>query len=180
MSFLTPYISWLELLGRLLLAMILGAVVGWEREKQNKPAGLRTHMLVTLGAAAFVLSGLELLDALSAQYERARLDPTRVVEGVVGGIGFLGAGSIIQARGNVAGITTAASVWISGAIGAACGMGAYLIAAVTALLTLITLGLLGVLERRYLPDPGVKAPKEEGGTPTSAAPVDVGSAKQGV
>jgi putative Mg2+ transporter-C (MgtC) family protein len=167
MSFELPNVSLLELLLRLLAALLLGASLGWERERQQKPAGLRTHMLVTLGSASFALLGTEMLDALSPQHARSRIDPTRVIEGIVGGIGFLGAGSIIRSRGNVEGLTTAASVWVAGAIGAACGLGLYAIAVLTSGFALVTLWVVGALERRINPQqppPGGK-PADETGPP---------------
>ena len=142
---------------RLLCAVLLGGLIGWDRERREKPAGLRTHMMVTLGSAAFVLLAFEVAAEVSSRYGAEGLDPTRVLQGVVGGIGFLGAGSIIQSRGHVKGVTTAASVWVSGALGAACGMGAYLLAVVTAGLALVILTVVGRLEpqgRNHVePDP---------------------------
>jgi putative Mg2+ transporter-C (MgtC) family protein len=146
MSFTLPSVSFPELLLRLFAAILLGASLGWERERRAKPAGLRTHMMVTLGAAAFTLLGTELMVEISP-HEHARPDPTRVVEGIIGGIGFLGAGSIIQSRGNVEGLTTAAGVWVAGGIGAACGAGMYSIAASVTVLSIVTLWTIGVLER---------------------------------
>jgi putative Mg2+ transporter-C (MgtC) family protein len=82
---------------RLLVAVVLGGILGWERERIGKPAGLRTHMMVTLGAALFVLLGVELLMEYSERVEDARLDPTRVLQGVVGGIGFWAQGASFTA-----------------------------------------------------------------------------------
>jgi putative Mg2+ transporter-C (MgtC) family protein len=143
-------LSWglLEPAVRLLVALVLGALVGWEREKKGKPAGLRTHMMVTLGAATFVLLGVYLDTSLADGAHQSRVDPGRAIQGVVGGIGFLGAGSIIQSRGSVQGVTTAASIWVSGAIGAACGIGAYWIALLTAVFARIVLGVLLRLEKQ--------------------------------
>jgi putative Mg2+ transporter-C (MgtC) family protein len=140
-----------ELLLRLLVAAVLGAALGWEREVRQKAAGLRTHMLVTLGAAVFTVLALEAVDTLAARYPASNLDPTRVIEGIVGGIGFLGAGAIIRSKGGVRGLTTAASVWICGAIGAASGFGAYGLAVLGAAFALVTIAGLGVLERRLEP-----------------------------
>lgn len=145
-----PHTPLPELLLRLGLAVVLGAAIGWERERKDKPAGLRTHMMVTLGSAAFALLGVELLADLSPDYARARLDPIRVLQGIIGGIGFLGAGSIIRSPGNVEGLTTAAGVWVAGSVGAACGLGMYALATAVAVLVLITLTVVGTLERRFL------------------------------
>lgn len=131
-----------DVLIRLPLATLLGALIGWERETGGKPAGLRTNMMVALGASTFTLVSTSLASA-SAQEAG---DPIRIVTGVATGIGFLGAGSIIQTRTGVEGMTTAAGIWVVGAIGAACGLGAYLIAIVAALLGLVILGILRRLE----------------------------------
>lgn len=148
MSFELPNLSVFEMLLRLLVAAVLGAAMGWEREHQDKPAGLRTHMMVTLGAASFALLGAEMLAEFSPEYARARMDPIHVVEGIIGGIGFLGAGSIIRSRGGVEGLTTAASVWVAGGVGAACGVGMYAIAVATSGFSLFTLWVIGRLEQR--------------------------------
>lgn len=132
---------------RLILPTLFGGVIGWERESKDKPAGLRTHMLVGLGASCFTLVGLELFEQLRAQ-AWATLDPIRVVEGVAGGIGFLGAGSIIKASREARGLTTAAGVWTVGGVGAACGLGFFWIAGLTSLLALLVL-LVGRLPTRF-------------------------------
>jgi len=128
---------------RLVLAVLLGGVLGYERESQGKAAGLRTHMLVSLGAALFVIGA----------------DPTgtfndsmsRVIQGVVAGIGFLGAGTIIKSESlsNIRGLTTAAGLWLTAAMGVAIGLGQEVVAIMTTLLALIILQLLPlVLERK--------------------------------
>jgi len=124
--------SLMEVALRLFVASAIGALIGWDRERADKPAGLRTHMLVALGAASFTLLGFEVGDHLAPKTGDG-FDPTRVLQGVIGGIGFLGAGAIIQNRGHVSGITTAASVWVAGALGSAAGVGAYVLAVFTAL-----------------------------------------------
>jgi putative Mg2+ transporter-C (MgtC) family protein len=136
-----------DVVGRLLLALVYGALLGLERELRHKPAGLRTHMMVSLGAASFTLVSLQLVAAATAQHG-LRSDPIRIVEGVTAGVGFLGGGSIIQSRGSVEGITTAAGMWVVGAIGIACGAGAYLLAMVTAILAFTILWVLGAIEHR--------------------------------
>jgi len=111
---------------RLAAAAVLPAAIGWDREARRKPAGLRTHMLVGLGAAGFVVVGLALLERPPVDAPATlRLDPLRLLDGLIGGIGFLGAGTIIQARGRVEGVTTAAGIWSAAAIGAACGIGRF-------------------------------------------------------
>jgi putative Mg2+ transporter-C (MgtC) family protein len=118
-----PSISVVEIVLRLLAAVVCGGIVGWERESKGRPAGLRTHMMVALGSGSFTLAALDMAGPGA--------DPVRILQGVVTGIGFLGAGSIMQSRGEVQGMTTAAGIWVVGAIGAACGSGDYVMAAVT-------------------------------------------------
>ena len=133
-----------EALVALVTAAALGGIIGWERETWQKPAGLRTHMMVALGAAAFTLLAMRTVGESS--------DPGRIVVGIATGIGFLGAGTIIQARGEVRGITTAAGIWVVGAVGACCGAGEFGIGVVAVALSVVILTLLPRLE------PGGKAP----------------------
>ena len=133
----------------LLAATGLGALVGYERESVNQPAGLRTHMMVGLGACSFTIVALALYHELAAGGTEAQMDPIRIIEGVVGGIGFLGAGSILRSGGEIRGITTAAGIWVMGAIGAACAVRAYGIAVSTAVLALITLAVVRRIAGNY-------------------------------
>lgn len=124
----------LEILLRLLLAMALGAGIGYQRERAGKPAGLRTHILIALGSALFT--------AVSLFGFGGQVDPSRVAAGVVTGIGFLGAGVIfrgMRSDGPVVGLTTAASIWVTAAIGLAAGVGMYLVAIAIAALTVLVL-----------------------------------------
>jgi len=132
-------------LERFALAILFGACIGWEREWRRKPAGLRTHMLVTLGSAAFVIAALRLAGQTSDA--TVQIDPAKVIEGVAGGIGFLGAGTIIQGRGSVEGLTTAATIWLSGAVGVACAIEQYAMAASLTGIALFVLIALGALTR---------------------------------
>jgi len=116
---------------RLLLAAILGGAIGVEREIHDHPAGIRTHMLVALGSAAFTLVGIVgFVQVRDAQGVVIPVDPTRIAAQVVTGIGFLGAGAIIKYGTTVRGLTTAASLWATAAIGMAAAAGAWLIASV--------------------------------------------------
>jgi putative Mg2+ transporter-C (MgtC) family protein len=126
----------------LLLAGLFGGVLGWEREWRQKPAGLRTHMLVAIGSAAFV----HCIVQLTAGERDSSLAIARVVEGVVGGIGFIGAGCIFRAGGSVEGLTTAAGLWLTAAAGVMCGLHQPVLAATTTLLALFVLAGLGALE----------------------------------
>ena len=117
---------------RLLLAAALGAIVGYQRERAGKPAGLRTHTLICIGAALFTIASL---------YGFGGADPARIAAGIVTGIGFLGAGAIIRTREHIVGLTTAASIWAVAAIGLAAGAGLYLTSVVTTAVILIILFL---------------------------------------
>ena len=140
----------LDMLIRILAASGLALVLGLEREIRGKAAGLRSHMLVSLGSAAFIILGMHILFATAEGDPSARIDPTRIVEGVIGGIGFLGAGSIIQSRGNVQGITTGASIWMAGAIGVACGIGNFALAGMVTALALVIMVVLGRFEHEVI------------------------------
>jgi putative Mg2+ transporter-C (MgtC) family protein len=121
---------------RLLVAVVLGGVLGWERESVGAPAGLRTHMLVSLGSALFVLIPL--------QAGMKMEDLSRVLQGVTAGIGFLGAGAILKQRdrNDVRGLTTAASIWLTAALGVAAGMGREATALLSTLFALVILAIL--------------------------------------
>lgn len=118
---------------RLLLAAVLGGVIGFQRERTGKPAGLRTHMLICIGSALFTLVSVYAFSGV--------VDPSRVAAGVVTGIGFIGAGAIIfrTADGYIAGLTTAATIWVAAGIGVAVGSGLYIAAVVTTVIVLMVL-----------------------------------------
>ncbi len=133
-------VEWIVFL-QIAVAAALGASLGLERELSAQPAGLRTHMLVCTGAALFTLAG--------AGYDGG--DPTRIAAQVVTGIGFLGGGAILREGATVRGLTTAASLWVTAAIGLAVGLQRWSAALVTAVLGLGTLALVKFCEREYLP-----------------------------
>jgi putative Mg2+ transporter-C (MgtC) family protein len=139
-----------EMVVRIVLAAALGGLLGAEREISDQPAGLRTHILVSLGAALFTLVGTFGASLLQEGEATVRLDPTRVAAQVVTGIGFLGAGAIIQQGLSIRGLTTAASLWVTAAIGTAVGIGFYSAALATAVITVASLLGLKPLERRLL------------------------------
>lgn len=122
---------------RLLLAAVMGGAIGIEREWRRRPAGLRTHILVAVASALFAILTLEIVHAEIIQGEAIRTDPIRMIEAVTAGVAFLAAGTIIQSRGNVQGITTGAGLWLAGAVGVACGLGLWSIA-----LLAVAIGLL--------------------------------------
>ena len=115
-----------EIVFRFSLAIVLGAVIGLERELRDHPAGLRTHILVALAASLFTIITFELFHELTSASSDSRADPIRVIEAVTAGVSFLAAGTIIQSRGEVSGLTTGAAMWLAGAVGVACGLGYYL------------------------------------------------------
>ena len=138
----------LELSGRLLLAAMLGAAIGLERELHDHPAGMRTHLLVSLGSAMFAVISAYGYASFFAAYPQAQDSPQRIAAQIVSGIGFLGAGAIIQAGRWVRGLTTAASLWATAAIGLAVGSGEYILSFVGTVLIVFSLGPLNWLIAR--------------------------------
>ena len=138
---------------RLLLAFALSGIVGWEREYVHKPAGLRTLILVGSGAALFVLVTLSVVESYLTlpQPDTVRFDVARIIAGIAGGVGFLGAGTTFVTRGSVHGLTTAAAIWAVAAIGVACGFGEWEIALLGTGLTFIVLRVLLPVARSTRP-----------------------------
>ncbi|GJM18716.1 MAG: hypothetical protein DHS20C14_09290 [Phycisphaeraceae bacterium] len=112
---------------RLGLAVLYGGIVGWERKIADKPADVRTMVLISAGAAAFTLMGVQIGAAVEPN-TGMQADPTRVLAYIISGVGFLGAGAILHSKKSIKGMTTAAAIWAAAAIGAACGLGLYAIA----------------------------------------------------
>ncbi len=168
-------------------ALLCGALVGLERERKRRPAGFRTMILISLGSCGFVLLGIESVTRIS---EIAHLAPgqpipgqaemSRIIQGLMGGIGFLGAGAVIQNKKAVRGLTTAAAVWVVSALGASCGFGFYTLAMILGVATLFTLTALEFVEDRYFPEPDdwntdKKSSNGNGnGKPADPAPSDAG------
>lgn len=123
-----------DLILRLIIAALLGGMIGYERERRGKTAGLRTHMLVCLGSSLITIVGIYGFSIIGA-------DTSRLAAGIVTGIGFLGAGAIIASGREVHGLTTAASIWVVSAIGIAAGTGLFLVAIITAILAVLILQL---------------------------------------
>lgn len=146
---------------RLLVAAFFGAMIGFEREWRHHPAGLRTHMLVSLASASFAILGIEILHSAQFDEESARLDPTRMIEAITAGVAFLAAGSIIFARGQVKGLTTGAGLWLAGAIGLASGLGLWQVAAFSTVLAIVVLGVLSRFEVPRRPEPARDPPAED-------------------
>ena len=126
---------------RLLVAAILGGIIGLERQLRHKPAGLRTNMFICFGAAMFTV--------LSKQLAATDADSTRIAAQIIPGIGFIGAGSILHSRGSVTGLTTAATLFVVASVGMAVGGGLYITAVVATVLILVALAVLGNLEGRF-------------------------------
>ena len=130
----------IELLLQLVLATVLGGIVGLERELKGKPAGLRTNILICIGATFFTVLSLHLAQSGG--------DPGRIAAQILPGVGFIGAGTILHTRGSVSGLTSAATIWVVAAIGMALGSRAYVEAVGTAVLVMVVLQGLGMAERR--------------------------------
>lgn len=139
----------LALLVRLLAAAVLAAALGWEREAAHKPAGLRTHMLVGIASALFTVLGELAVRDYPGSEGGLKADPIRVIQAVAIGIGFLGSGVIFVAKSgdHVLGLTTAASVWATAAIGIAAGLGHYVVAVGATVLLLLVLHVMVRFER---------------------------------
>lgn len=127
-------LGYLEVFLRLGAAVLAGALIGFDREVRNKPAGLRTMALVALGSAVFVVAGASAVSPDAA---------SRVIQGIITGVGFLGAGSIIRGRTeeSIRGLTTAASIWLAAAVGSACGLGLWMLVMIASCLGLLILVL---------------------------------------
>ncbi|MCA0756791.1 MgtC/SapB family protein [Paenibacillus sp. N4] len=142
-------ISELHILIRLLLALVLGGLVGFEREQSNHAAGFRTNILVCLGSCLLMLLSMYGFAAFVDEVN-VRVDPARLAAAVITGIGFLGAGTILFTGKSITGLTTAASLWVVSAIGLAVGAGFYFAAGVTTIMVLVTLWAFNKLEKRYI------------------------------
>lgn len=142
----------LELAFRILVAAVLGAAIGIERERHDHPAGMRTHLLVSVGAATFTVLSLEAFAGPGA-------DPARVAAQIVTGIGFLGAGAILKSGGTVKGLTTAASLWAVAAVGMASGAAAWGVAIAATVIVIVSLWPLHEIERRFFARPESPPPE---------------------
>lgn len=132
---------------RLVMALVLGGIIGLERELHAKPAGLRTHILIALGAGLLALVSLDVIGAVDPVNSQIRTDPLRLMQAATAGLAFLAAGAIIHSGGAVHGLTTGASLWITGMIGLAAGTGRLWLAITATVLSLIVLLVLRVIDR---------------------------------
>lgn len=139
-------------LARMLLATLLGAIIGLEREWRQRPAGLKTHMMVCLASATFTIVSLELVNVPEFDDQNIRMDPSRLVEAITSGVAFLAAGFIIFAKGKITGITTGAGMWLAAAIGLASGLGLWHIAIMATVIAVSMLILVGKLEQKVASD----------------------------
>ncbi len=149
MSVLATQTGFMTIALRLTAAAALGLLIGLDREYHSRPAGLRTHMLISLAAATFAVLTFEIVEQIQQDSHGVTTDPVRIIEAVTAGVAFLAAGTIIRAKGGVQGLTTGAGMWLAGAVGLACGIGAYVVAAFAAGLGISILTLLGWIERRW-------------------------------
>ena len=145
-----PNLSNWEIAVRLTLALVFGGLIGLEREAYGRPAGFRTHILVSVGSALVMIISVYGLASIKFAHTRPSYDATRIAAQVVSGIGFLGAGTIMREGSSVRGLTTAASLWVVAGIGLAVGVGAIIPAYITTVLVLITLLVLSRVERSFL------------------------------
>ncbi|MFC4724903.1 MgtC/SapB family protein [Glycocaulis abyssi] len=153
----------LESLMRLGLAALAGAVIGIERERPHRHVGLRTNMLVALAACLFTLLAFQIAISMGDDEAGIQADPVRVIEAVTAGVAFIAAGAIIRAGKDIHGVTTAAALWLSGAVGVAFGAGAFGIGGGAVLLALIVLTVLVSLERHVLGSKAPPARDDDGG-----------------
>jgi putative Mg2+ transporter-C (MgtC) family protein len=149
-------LPWLETTLRVLFAVLAGTLVGLNRELRNKPAGLRTHILIALAAALFTLIAFEIHLQFATGQGTKTADPVRIIDAVTAGVAFLAAGAIIRGRGGVHGLTTGANMWLAGALGLACGAGYYFIAFIGSVFALVVLIVVAKLEARLESRPDKK------------------------
>ncbi|MDZ7661203.1 MgtC/SapB family protein [Thiohalophilus sp.] len=159
--------DYLPMISRLLVALVVGSIIGLERAFHGRPAGLRTHALVSTSSCLLMLLTVYQWDLLAGvPVETIRVDPTRMAQGIMTGIGFLGAGVIMKEKLAVRGLTTAASIWMTAAIGIMVGMGFYSASLLTTLIALIVLGLFGWSERvmpnRHFASLSIRYNRDEG------------------
>lgn len=157
-----PELSVPVMIARLTAAALLAGLIGLDRELLQRSAGLRTHMLVSLAAAAFTIVMSEIVGSYADTSDHIRADPIRIIEAVTAGVAFLAAGSIIQARGGVRGLTTGAGLWLAGAIGLSVGAGYWTIAVIATVIGFIVITALRFAEA-HLPGASRNEPPASGG-----------------
>ncbi|MBN8184121.1 MgtC/SapB family protein [Roseibium aggregatum] len=145
---------------RMIAAIVLGGIIGFEREERGKDAGLRTHMLIAFASCLFLLISQALADLPFSGASNVNVDPLRLVEAVTAGVAFLSAGLIFSRNGSVQNVTTGASMWLAGAIGTACGVGQIGLAGLATLMVVIVLAVIGRLQSKLGPRARDSAPDE--------------------
>lgn len=169
-------LAWQVIAVRMLLAIVLGGILGFERELGAHAAGLRTHMLVCLAAATFAVVTVEIVSMPTFAEDQVRADPIRLVEAITAGVAFLAAGFIIFKRGQVRGLTTGAGMWLAASIGLAAGLGLWVVSGLATLLGAIVLAILRRVEARFELKKGQghkeaehgEAPEQPAKTPTGS------------
>lgn len=141
-----------EVATRLGAAVLCGFFIGLDREVKRKSVGVRTFLLVCLGSAGFAITVIEIVYYYMKIYQNISPDPTRIAQGIVTGIGFLGGGAILQSKGSITGAATGASIWVSGAIGIACGYGFYWLALMITGYAFVVLAIIGYLRTYFRND----------------------------
>jgi len=141
------YITLQEVFFRLFIAVFLAFLIGLDRELKHKPFGFRPYMMVSLGSAAFALILMELAYGMEIKPD-VNIDPSRVIQGIITGLGFLGAGAVIRAEKHVVGATTGSGIWVVGAIGLACGLGFYWYATIITLFALFIVIAFGKIHEK--------------------------------
>lgn len=146
----------IDFIVKVLFSMLYGALIGVEREVTNKFAGLRTHILVSLGACVFTILSIH---GFPVDTDRYNADPARIAAQIVTGIGFIGGGTVLRMGNNIYGITTAATLWLAASVGMACGAGFYLLGALCSLFALFTLVVIRFMEFKFFPKSNKTASK---------------------
>lgn len=142
-------------------AILLGGIIGFEREAKNRPAGLKTHIMVALAAAVFSVISIEAMHTPALASDNFKPDPLRVIEAVTAGVAFLAAGTIVLSRGEIQGITTGASLWLAGAIGLCLGFGHWVIGFAAVIGGIVILFFVGFMEKRLGIDGSVTVDTDE-------------------
>ena len=138
----------IDFIVKVLFSMLFGAIIGLEREVTNKFAGLRTHMLVSLGACIFTILSIH---GFPVDTNRYNADPARIAAQIVTGIGFIGGGTVLRMGNNIYGITTASTLWLAASVGMACGAGFYVLGGICSFFALFTLVVIRTMEVKFLP-----------------------------
>lgn len=138
----------IDFIVKILFSMLFGAIIGLEREVTNKFAGLRTHMLVSLGACIFTILSIH---GFPVDTNRYNADPARIAAQIVTGIGFIGGGTVLRMGNNIYGITTASTLWLAASVGMACGAGFYVLGGICSFFALFTLVVIRTMEVKFLP-----------------------------